>query len=112
HLVVVLPESGHTAVNEWIDRQGVHRKARLTVPHYTSVGPILAQEDTMVATVPESYALRCKELFGLVCVEHPLRVPEIDVNIFWHAKHHRQPANKWLRTVITQIFSDSSRLLG
>lgn len=112
HLVVAPPESGHAEVNEWIERQGVHRNARLTVPHYAAVGPILAQEDAMVATVPESYARQCKEPFGLAYVEHPLTLPEIDVNVFWHAKHHRQPGNKWLRTVIFQTFSDSGGLAG
>lgn len=110
HLVVAPPESGHAEVNDWIERAGIRRNARLTVPHYAAVGPILAQEDAMIATVPESYARQCQEPFGLSYVEHPLALPEIDVNVFWHAKFHRQPSNKWLRTVMFQTFSATGLL--
>lgn len=105
HLVISPPESGHIKVNEWIERQ-VRRKVRLIIPHYSAVGHILSAESDMVATVPESYAKSCKEMFGLTYTEHPLELPQIAVNIFWHAKLHRQPANKWLRTVVSELFSD------
>ena len=32
-----------------------------------------------------------------------LKLPEIFVGMFWHAKSHRDQANHWLRDVIYQI---------
>lgn len=110
HLVVVPPGSGHAKVNDSIDRKGIRRNVRLTVPHYVAVGHILAHDcNGMIATVPESYARQCVEPFDLTYVDHPVPLPEIGVNIFWHAKFHREPGNQWLRSVIFDTFSDSDK---
>lgn len=105
HVVVISPESGHALVNESIERKGVRRKIRLTVPHFLAVGHILATTN-MVATVPAGYAHESAMQFGLKYVDHPVALPEIGVNLFWHARFHREPGNQWLRGVIVDTFSD------
>jgi DNA-binding transcriptional LysR family regulator len=105
HVVVVSPESGHTQVNESIERKGVRRKIRLTVPHFLAVGHILASTN-MMATVPAGYAEESAVPFGLKYVDHPVALPEIGINLFWHARLHREPGNQWLRGVIFETFSD------
>jgi len=57
-----------------------------------SVGHILRGSD-LVTTVPERLADRLVEPFGPVKVPHPAKLPDIEINVFWHAKHHRSPAN-------------------
>jgi DNA-binding transcriptional LysR family regulator len=106
HVVVIPPSSGHAKVNETIDRRGIQRNVVLTVPHYVAVGHILATaSNNMVATVPESYAKQCTAPFGLTYVEHPVPLPGFDINLFWHAKFHKEPGNKWLRGVICETLS-------
>jgi len=41
--------------------------------------------------------LRCRQ------VPHPVPLPEFEVNLFWHAKFHKEPGNQWLRTVFADI---------
>ncbi len=43
------------------------------------------------------------EPFGLVHVKHPANLPEIAINLFWHAKQHQDPANRWLRELLLQL---------
>ena len=43
---------------------------------------------------------------GLAKVAHPAKLPQIAINVFWHAKYHRSPANRWLRGVLFELFSD------
>jgi DNA-binding transcriptional LysR family regulator len=105
HVVVISPESGHAQVNESIERKGVRRKIRLTVPHFLAVGHIVATTN-MVATVPAGYAQESAIPFGLKYVDHPMPLPEIGINLFWHARFHREPGNQWLRGVIFDTFSD------
>jgi DNA-binding transcriptional LysR family regulator len=105
HVVVISPESGHAQMNESIERKGVRRKVRLAVPHFLAVGHILATTN-MVATVPAGYARECVIPFGLKYVDHPVPLPEIGINLFWHARFHREPGNQWLRGVIFDAFSD------
>jgi DNA-binding transcriptional LysR family regulator len=105
HLVVVSAGTGHGRVDELLQRSGVERSVRLTVPHYVSVGHILQTSD-LIATVPERLADRLIEPFGLAKVAHPAKLPDIAINLFWHAKYHRSPANRWLRGIVFELFAD------
>jgi DNA-binding transcriptional LysR family regulator len=103
HLVVVSAGTGHGAIDELMKRGGVERLVRLTVPHFVGVGHILRATD-LVATVPERLAAQLAEPFGLNYLPHPVRLPEIAINVFWHAKAHRSPANQWLRGLLFELY--------
>lgn len=106
HVVVVSEGTGHGKVDELMERSGVVRKVLLTVPHFVAVGHILQHSD-MVATVPERLAQALVGPFGLVYVKHPASLPEIAINLFWHAKFHKDPANDWLRSLIFALHADA-----
>lgn len=103
HLVVVSAGTGHGKVDEVLQRAGIERQVRLTVPHYVGVGHILQGSD-MIATVPERLADRLLEPFKLVKLPHPARLPDVAIKLFWHAKVHRSPANQWLRSLVFELF--------
>jgi DNA-binding transcriptional LysR family regulator len=105
HVVVVSAGTGHGKVDELLERSGIERKVRLTVPHFVAVGHILHSTD-MVATVPERFAQRMVEPFGLSYVNHPATLPEVAINLFWHAKHHKDSANQWLRGLLFEMYAD------
>jgi hypothetical protein len=60
----------------------------------------------LVATVPQRFAERCAEPFGLAFVPPPIPLPEIAINLFWHVKYHRDPGNRRLRELLFQTFSE------
>jgi DNA-binding transcriptional LysR family regulator len=105
HVAVTSPGTGHAKVEELLAHQGVRRRIRLTLPHFVSVGHVL-QSTQMVATVPERYARQCVGPFQLRYVKHPVTLPEISINLFWHAKNHKEHGNQWLRTLIFDKFSN------
>ena len=105
HVVVVSPGTGHGKVDEVLERAGIRRTVRLTVPHFVAVGHILRNTD-MVATVPERLAQALVEPFGLAFTGHPAAVPQIAIKVFWHAKVHKDPASQWLRTLVFETFAD------
>ncbi|WP_425258966.1 LysR family transcriptional regulator [Rubrivivax sp. RP6-9] len=105
HLTVVSAGTGHGRVDDLIRRAGIERIVRLTVPHFVSMGHILQRTD-LVATVTERLAESLAEPFGLAHRPHPVALPEIAINVFWHAKVHRSPAHQWLRTVVFELFGD------
>jgi DNA-binding transcriptional LysR family regulator len=108
HLLVVSAGTGHGKVDELLQRSGVTRTVRLTVPHFVSVGHILQGSD-LITTVPQRLAERLVEPFGLVQVPHPAKLPDVAINVFWHAKYHRAPANRWLRGVVFELFGDEEK---
>lgn len=106
HVGVVAANTGHSEIDVLLDRAGVKRNLRLSVPHFVAVGHILQSTD-LIATLPERFAERCRGPFGLVVSPHPVPLPEIAISLFWHGKYHRDPANLWLRQLIVGLFADS-----
>jgi DNA-binding transcriptional LysR family regulator len=104
HVSVVAQGTGHGQVDEVMQRSGIQRRVRLTVPHFTAVAHIVQTTD-LVATVPEPLAQRIAEPFGLTYLPHPAKLPEASINLFWHARVHKDPANVWLRNLIFEQFA-------
>jgi DNA-binding transcriptional LysR family regulator len=106
HLVVVSAGTGHGRVDELLERAGVRRRVRLTVPHFVAVGHLLQQTE-LVATVPERLAQTLVEPFGLRAAAHPAALPPIAISMFWHAQMHKDPAHHWLRQLIAETFGQA-----
>ncbi|VVE39735.1 LysR family transcriptional regulator [Pandoraea iniqua] len=104
-VVVVAAGTGHGQVDEFMARAHVHRNIRLRVPHFVALADILHATD-LVATVTEKFAQRSAQHFGLRYVEHPIDVPDIQINLFWHARFHQEPASQWMRTLLFELFSE------
>ncbi|MFM2112561.1 MAG: hypothetical protein RLZZ271_1221 [Pseudomonadota bacterium] len=105
HVVVVAAGTGHGMVEEELQRQGVQRQVRLTVPHFVAVGQIL-QSSNLLCTLPEKLAERLQKPFGLTIQPHPVKLPEATIHLFWHARLHQDPANQWLREQWGELFGE------
>lgn len=105
HVAIVSAGTGHGKVDEILDSSSPKRRVRLTVPHFVAIGHILQSTD-MVATVPERLAEKMVTPFDLKYVNHPVKLPQIAINLFWHAKYHKDPASQWLRSLIFDTHSD------
>jgi DNA-binding transcriptional LysR family regulator len=106
HVGVIAANTGHDEVDGLLERAGIQRKMKLVVPHFIAVGHILQSTD-LISTLPERFAQRCEAPFGLVTSPHPARLPDIAINLFWHAKFNRDPANMWMRQLFVELFADT-----
>lgn len=106
HVRVESPGTGHGEVDRLLERRGIQRKVRLSVPHFVAVGHILA-DSKLVATLPERVAQRMVAPFGLYCAVHPARLPQTSIDLFWHARCHRDPGHQWLRRQIVELFAEN-----
>jgi len=105
HVGVTSVNTGHSEVDEWMTRKGIERDIHLHVPHFVAVGHILQTSD-LIATVPERFAQKCAGPFQLETSPLPFKLPDIAINLFWHAKYNREPANLWLRQQIVDLFGE------
>lgn len=106
HVRVVAAYTGHGEADAFIQRSGAQRNIRLEVPHFVAVGHILQQTD-LIATLPERFADTCIDPFKLVKLPPPMALPEIAINLFWHTRYNKDPANRWIRQLMFDLFSDS-----
>ncbi|WP_273808904.1 MULTISPECIES: LysR family transcriptional regulator [unclassified Pseudomonas] len=105
HVRILASSTGHGEVDNYLNRAGLNRTIRLEVPHFVAVGHILQKSD-LIATVPERFASSCLEPFDLVALPLPFVLPEIPINIFWHTRFNKDPANQWLRQLMVELFAD------
>ncbi len=105
HVRIVAAGTGHGRVDVALENQKLHRQFRLTVPHYVALGDVLSHSDLM-ATVPERFADRTLEPFGLIKRDLPIPVAESAIHQFWHSRLHRDPGHQWLRQFSWGLFGD------
>jgi DNA-binding transcriptional LysR family regulator len=105
HVRVVAANTGHGEIDALMQRAGLERDIKLEVPHFVAVGHILQNTD-LIATVPERFATSCTGPFELTTLPLPMPLPEIAINVFWHARCVRDPANRWFRQLMFDLFSD------
>lgn len=105
HALVLSVGTGHGRADDAIDKAGVARRIRLRVPHFVALADVLESSD-LVATVPEVFARRSVQRFHLGYRAHPVDLPTIEIRVFWHAKFHQDPANRWLRELIVGRFGE------
>lgn len=103
HVVVVAKEPGHGDVDTILAKKGVVRKIQLTIPHFMTLGPTLAATD-IVATLPVDAALMLEQPYGLTTIPFPIPLPTANVDVCWHRRVHRDPANLWLRNLIFELY--------
>ncbi|GGX97084.1 LysR family transcriptional regulator [Litchfieldella qijiaojingensis] len=106
HILVVAKGTGHGKVEELLAKSGITRPVRLQVPHFVAVPYIVSTTD-LVVTVTNKLAEATEDRFSLRAYPHPLELPEVPINMFWHRRFHQDPGNQWLRSLIHEMFAES-----
>ncbi|WP_312977673.1 LysR family transcriptional regulator [Stutzerimonas nitrititolerans] len=105
HAVVIAAGTGHGQVEELLARSGVPRFVQLTQPHFVAVPYIVSATD-LVVTVTNKLAEATMERFELVMRPHPIDLPRVQINMFWHRRFHQDAGNRWLRGLIFEMFAE------
>jgi DNA-binding transcriptional LysR family regulator len=106
HVHVQAAGTGHGRIDAALTAQGLQRRFRLTVPHYVALGDVLGHSD-LIATVPERFALRVAQPFGLTLRPLPIAIQGSAIHQFWHGRLHRDPGHQWLRAQVVRLFADA-----
>jgi DNA-binding transcriptional LysR family regulator len=86
-------------VDDALRKAGLWRRVVLALPHFHGVALAVARGH-LIAAVPEQFARAvCKDL-DLLMFKPPIPVPVADVRMYWHKRHDKHPAHRWLRDEI------------
>ncbi len=104
HAVVRVESRTEEVIERFLARHKIKRRIVLTTPHFASTPMVVAHSDLLV-TVPEPLARYfSRASTNLRVVGLPFDLPRIELRQFWHHKLHSDPRNRWLRTMIYNLF--------
>jgi DNA-binding transcriptional LysR family regulator len=95
-------------VDEVLARHGRTRRVALAVPHFLVAPHVVAGSD-MVLTIGARVAAAFVEMLPLKVFEPPVPIPGFEVNLAWHERNHHDPAQRWLRGILVDLYGEPAR---
>jgi DNA-binding transcriptional LysR family regulator len=98
-------KGGHRVIEEALERAGLARRITLRVPHFTVVPMVLERSD-LILTLPSKVARVYERSGNFKSLPPPVPIPPADVAAHWHERFERDPGNRWLREMVTELFTE------
>lgn len=105
HVVITAAGTGQDLVEKTLTRQGIQRKITLSLPTLPGLGNLLANTD-LVATVPVRVAQTLVRIAQVKLLAPPIAFPSFMIKQHWHERYQHDPANRWLRSQIADLFQE------
>jgi DNA-binding transcriptional LysR family regulator len=111
HAVVSSSGAAPQMLDQEIERFGLKRKISLNIPNF--IGAALVVEHTdLILTIPERLADVLQGRAAVRIFPVPFQLPPYDVKQHWHERFHNDPGSQWLRRVVADLMSGSSKAAG
>ena len=107
HVLVSYAGTGHQVIEETFIAQGLSARITARVPHFLVVPMILERTD-LIVTVPSRVAAIFARLGNFKVLKLPLTMHSFDVRLHWHERFHQDPANRWLRQLVTELYAEQA----
>ncbi|QQX89542.1 LysR family transcriptional regulator (plasmid) [Cupriavidus necator] len=105
HVAITAAGTGHDLVEHKLADLHMERQLALTLPTLPGLGNLLANTD-LIATVPERVAHMLMRIANVKALAPPVSFPSFAIKQHWHERYHHDPANRWLRSVVADLFSE------
>jgi DNA-binding transcriptional LysR family regulator len=96
HVMVTARRRGPGPEDIELGQHGLRRHVRLRCRSYVAAFRVVAETD-LVLTMPQRYAVLMTRDLPLRALALPLKIPTLDLCLYWHDRVHEDPANRWLR---------------
>jgi DNA-binding transcriptional LysR family regulator len=108
HIVISAGRSGHIhgRAEAVLLEQIPPLNVAIKVPSFVLAAMLLRDTDH-VLTIPSVAARTLATEFGLVCVPCALDLPKFTITQYWHERFLHDPACKWLRSRVHQLFASA-----
>ena len=104
HLAIATSGTGHGIVERSLDAKGVRRKVGLTVPSFLGIATIITNLD-YIAILPEQLGRHLAATSHIKVLPLPLAITPYYIVQHWHERYTHDPASRWLRATISELFS-------
>lgn len=106
HVLVTILGEARGVFDDELERRGLKRRLRLTLPHFYAAMTVVAKSE-LVVTLPRSLASRYLDTFDLVALPPPMPRAPFTVVAIWPEALDAEPSSAWLRAVVRE---EASRL--
>ncbi|MEO5922300.1 MAG: LysR family transcriptional regulator [Bryobacteraceae bacterium] len=107
HVAVTSAGTGHVMLEKTLDSKRLRRKIGLTLPSFLGLTSALESLD-YVATMPERLAIHIALSTPIKIFPIPVPVPSYIIVQQWHERYTHDPASRWLRALIAELFTTSA----
>jgi DNA-binding transcriptional LysR family regulator len=83
-------------VDDALRKAGAARRVALALPSFHGVARAVAR-GRLIAAVPIQFAKAVAPELDLAILAPPVAVPAPEIRMYWHKRHDRNPAHRWLR---------------
>jgi DNA-binding transcriptional LysR family regulator len=105
HVVITAAGTGQNLVDKTLVQHGIKRKIALSLPTLPGLGNLLANTD-LVATAPVRVAQTLMRIAHVKVLATPIEFPSFMIKQHWHERYQHDPANRWLRSQIADLFQE------
>ncbi len=92
----------HGIIDDVLAAHGKSRKVVVANPHFHGVMSAVANGG-LAAAVPVQFAKAYGERYDLLLFDLPFEMPAPDIFLYWHSRHTRNSAQKWMRGELIQL---------
>jgi len=103
HVTITAAGTGQQLVESELERLGIRRRIALSVPTLPGLGNLLANTE-LIATVPYRVADMLVGIAKVKALSPPVELPTFAIKQHWHERYQHDPANRWLREVVADLF--------
>lgn len=109
HVMVTSRRRGPGAEDIELGQHGKRRHVSLRCRNYLAAFRVVAESD-LVLTMTARYARLLGGGSGVRVLPMPLRMPALDLFLYWHDRVDGDPANRWLRGELVEALGKAARL--
>jgi DNA-binding transcriptional LysR family regulator len=106
HIAVSGRSRGSVIEDAALNRKGLNRNIILRGQSYYSASHIVAESDLLL-TLPRHLALRFQQFLPLQSHPLPLKLPALEMQMYWHRSANNDTAHQWLRERIQEIIAQN-----
>lgn len=96
------------ALEAELREQGIVRRVVLRVEHFLAL-PTILSESNLIFTVPYAIGASLAKLGDIKLVRPPFKTRPRVVKQHWHSRYQHDPANRWMRGIVAELFVDRWR---
>jgi DNA-binding transcriptional LysR family regulator len=108
HLAIATSGTGHRVFERALEEQKIQRRIAVTVPSFLGISSILTATDFIV-TLPGQLGEYLANSGNIKTLPLPFEMPTFFITQHWHELNGHDAANKWLRSLMAELFLVSER---